>query len=101
MVAKINFRECWGCSRIIHNSCIESKERLLPRGPWHCRTCSSFHQKRCTRDITLDKALLKYILLQEMPDTMAAKARVARHSKYVSIDSSGKLWLLGDKTSPK
>lgn len=36
-----------------------------------------------------------------MPESAAAKARVARHSRYTVIDKDGDLWLLGDRFAPK
>lgn len=101
LVVNGNFKECWGCTKIVHNECIKRREKVLPRGPWHCTNCYSFHKKRCTRDITLDQELLRYVVLGELPDTMAAKSRVTRHAQYIKIDANGGLWLTGDRTSPK
>ena len=86
LVVKENAVECWGCDRLYHRRCIAWRETLPQRGPWHCKSCTAYHRKRCTRDVTLDKELLKYVINDELPESMAAKARVARSGKYVVVD---------------
>lgn len=92
--------QCWGCEAHAHRGC-EKRSRRVPYGPWHCQRCVSLHQKRKTRDITLDRDLLRYIVSGRVPTEATAHARVARHARYVQVDRDGSVWLVGDVRVPR
>jgi hypothetical protein len=50
------------------------------------------HKLRGTRDVTLDTELLKYLAVGEKPGDPAILDRVMRASRFLSMDSSGKVW---------
>lgn len=47
------------------------------------------------RDVTLDQALLRFIILGERPTDAHEEARVQRAAQYYTIDDMGLIWVLG------
>jgi hypothetical protein len=50
------------------------------------------HKLRGTRDVTLDTDLLKYLAVGERPRDPAILDRVMRASRFLSMDSDGRIW---------
>jgi hypothetical protein len=50
------------------------------------------HKLRGTRDVTLDKELLRYLAVGERPNDSAILDRVMRASRFINMDSEGRIW---------
>ena len=70
--------------------------KLYP-GPWHCKVCLRVHKIRGTRDITLDKLLIRYLAVGEKPHTHAQLTRVLRAAEYVKITEDDRMWMIDNK----
>jgi hypothetical protein len=47
------------------------------------------------RDVTLDQALLKYLILKVYPADAHEEARVEKAARYYTLDDMGLIWVLG------
>ena len=56
---------CHGCGGHAHRGCV--KKQPLSRGPWHCGKCRGKFRRAGRRDVTLDVALLAYLVDAVLP----------------------------------
>ncbi len=47
------------------------------------------------RDVTLDRALLRFVISGEVPHDALEEARVKRAATYYSVDDRKRIWVLG------
>ena len=84
---------CQGCEGKHHDTCarMEAEKKL----PFTCRTCLATATKLHLRDVTLDQALLKFLVLGELPADAHEEARVQKAARYYTVDDMGLVWVLG------
>ena len=86
---------CHGCGRHAHVGCV--KKKPLPRGPWHCGKCRGKFRREGRRDVTLDVALLAFLVGDVLPGDVGEQRRVVRASRFVRVDASGSVWVVAEQ----
>lgn len=72
---------------------LAAEERL----PFTCGSCQEAARSLHYRDVTLDQALLRFLVLKEHPLNPVEKHRVRRAAEYYSVDDGGRIWVLGPR----
>ena len=77
----------------------EKARSLTPSGPWYCDDCVWEFEEAGVRDITLDLELMRYLVMDELPDDEQALTRVLRMEGKMWI-TDNRLWYKPEENGP-